>query len=129
MGEQANARAAFDAWREVYNTKRPHEAIGLDVPADRYRSSKRAMPDLIAPPDYEPAAQVRKADGSAASASTDDPFAVPRPSRSLASRTTDTDGIFELCYRRHVLAQLDLRQNIVQSVNHVPEHSSTLSPV
>ena len=49
--------------------------------------------------------------------------------RRVALRTTDTDGLFDLCYRSHVLAQVDLRQNIVQPVHHVPEQVSTLSPV
>lgn len=131
FGELDEAQLAFDTWREVYNTKRPHEAIGLDVPADRYRPSTRTMPNSIAPPDYEGEAQVRKADEygrirfNGRSIRCSKAFA----GRALALRTTDTDGIFDLCYRRHVLTQVDLRQNIVQPVNHVPEHPSTLSPV
>jgi transposase InsO family protein len=35
---------AFDTWRQVYNHERPHEALGLAVPADRYRPSPRAFP-------------------------------------------------------------------------------------
>jgi hypothetical protein len=47
----------------------------------------------------------------------------------VALRTTATDGVFNLCYRQHVLAQVDLRQNVVQPVRDVPEHLSTMSPV
>jgi len=122
------AQAAFDAWREVYNTKRPHEAIDLDVPADRYRPSRRSMPSLIAPPDYEPAAQVRKADEHGRIRFKRRVIRCSRAfaGRTLALRATGADGIFDLCYRHHVLAQVDLRQNIVQPVNHHPEHLSTL---
>jgi hypothetical protein len=49
--------------------------------------------------------------------------------RRVALRATDTDGLFDLCYRSHVLAQVDLRQNMAQPVHHVPEQVSTLSPV
>ena len=47
----------------------------------------------------------------------------PRPSagRYLALRATDTDGVFDLCYRRHVPSQVDLRKNIVKPVHHVSE--------
>ena len=125
------AQAAFDAWREVYNRKRPHEAIGLETPSRRYRMSPRTMPDAIAPPDYEPQAQVRKVhDGGWISfkgrqINCSKAFV----GRRLALRATDQDGLFDLCYRRHVLAQVDLRQDSVKPVLDVPEHLSTLSPV
>jgi transposase InsO family protein len=35
---------ALDAWRAVYNLERPHQALGMEVPADRFRPSSRAMP-------------------------------------------------------------------------------------
>ncbi len=42
LTDLARAQHAFDAWRQIYNAHRPHEAIGMDVPADRYRVSPRA---------------------------------------------------------------------------------------
>lgn len=125
------AQAAFDTWRTIYNERRPHEAIAMAVPADRYRPSERIMPERIDPPDYETEAQVRKADHlgrvlfKGRKIRCSKAFAGQR----LALRATDTDGLFNVCYRRRVLAQLDLRQNIVQTVHHVPEHPFTLSPV
>ena len=125
------AQAAFDAWREVYNCKRPHEAIGLDTPSRRYRMSPRPLPTSIDPPDYEPQAKVRTVhDGGWISfkgrqINCSKAFV----GRRLALRATDTDGLFDLCYRRHLLAQVDLRQEIVKSVLDVPEHPSPLSPV
>jgi transposase InsO family protein len=125
------AQAAFDAWREVYNRKRPHEALGLETPSRRYRMSPRSMPKAIAPPDYEPQAQVRTVhDGGWISfkgrqINCSKAFV----GRRLALRATDQDGLFDLCYRRHVLAQVDLRQDSAKTVLDVPEHLSTLSPV
>jgi transposase InsO family protein len=125
------AQRAFDAWRTVYNTKRPHEAIKLDTPVSRYQVSRRSMPEAITPPDYEPQALVRKVDQNGR-------FAfkgrIHRASKAFAGkqivlRATNHDGLFDLCYRRHLLAQLDLRQGKVKSVHHVPKHPSTLSPV
>ena len=43
--------------------------------------------------------------------------------------TPHTDGVFDLCYRSHILAQVDLRQNITQTVLDVPEQASSNSPV
>lgn len=127
----AEAQADFDAWRPIYNTIRPHEGIGLLTPDTRYRMSSRSMPEAIAPPDYEPQAQVRKADPNGLihfkgrRLRTSKAFAGKR----LAIRSTNQDGVFDICYRRHVLTQIDLRQGAVKPVHHVPEHPSTLSPV
>jgi putative transposase len=45
---------AFDTWRNIYNVKRPHQALDLDVPASRYRPSRRSMPDQLPQPEYQP---------------------------------------------------------------------------
>jgi transposase InsO family protein len=125
------AQAAFEAWREVYNAKRPHEALEHKTPSSRYAMSPRAMPEAVEPPDYEPQAHVRVVhDGGWISfkgrqVNCCKAFVGKR----LALRATDTDGLFDLCYRTHVLAQVDLRQNITQPVLDVPEQVSPLSPV
>ncbi|CAH0342428.1 hypothetical protein RHI9324_04151 [Rhizobium sp. CECT 9324] len=36
LSGQPQAQRAFDRWREIYNHHRPHEAIGMAVPASRY---------------------------------------------------------------------------------------------
>ena len=41
----AAAARALERWRHVYNRKRPHEGIGLAVPADRYTVSPRLLRD------------------------------------------------------------------------------------
>jgi len=41
-----DCRAFFDVFRERYNQERPHEALGMGVPAERYVPSQRAyLPD------------------------------------------------------------------------------------
>jgi transposase InsO family protein len=37
----------FDAWREDFNTERPHEALGNEVPAAIYQPSARSMPSRL----------------------------------------------------------------------------------
>jgi hypothetical protein len=34
-------QASLDTWRATYNTERPHEALGMQVPADLYAASPR----------------------------------------------------------------------------------------
>lgn len=124
------AQAAFDQWREVYNTRRPHEALGLATPASRYRMSPRAMPETISPAEYEPGVQTRMVQDGGWISFRNQPIRCSSAfkGRRLALRATDTDGLFDICYRSHTLAQIDLRRPH-QPVSHVPEQVSTLSPV
>jgi hypothetical protein len=45
-------QAQFDAFRWEYNTERPHEALQLETPASRYRSSPRPYPTRLPPVEY-----------------------------------------------------------------------------
>jgi transposase InsO family protein len=47
----------FDAWRDVYNLRRPHQALAYATPFSRYQPSSRRpasqLPDVEYGPDYE----------------------------------------------------------------------------
>lgn len=43
------AQHAFDGYRQTYNTDRPHDALGLDVPISRYHLSPRPYPETLPP--------------------------------------------------------------------------------
>ena len=51
--------SAFDDFRRSYNEERPHEALGMDTPAQHYHPSTRAMPKTAPEPDYPAEAAVR----------------------------------------------------------------------
>jgi transposase InsO family protein len=51
---------AFDAFRRGYNEDRPHEALGQQPPARRYRPSPRPYPRRVASPEYGPGTTVRR---------------------------------------------------------------------
>jgi transposase InsO family protein len=52
FGSLREVQRAFDRWRESYNHERPHEALGLNVPASRYRPSPRTYPESLPPIEY-----------------------------------------------------------------------------
>lgn len=52
--------ADCEAWRLVYNTQRPHEGLGDDVPVSRWRPSDRRRPAALPEVAYEPGAVLRK---------------------------------------------------------------------
>ena len=55
-----DVQRCFDDWRHVYNHRRPHESLGMQVPASRYCISTRAMPSKLPPVEYAPGDMVRR---------------------------------------------------------------------
>jgi len=45
-------QARFDSFRRVYNHERPHQALGLQPPAQHYHHSPRSYPVALADPAY-----------------------------------------------------------------------------
>lgn len=55
-----DAQKKFDVFRECYNNERPHEAIGMNVPADIYHASTRKFPDKLREWAYPDGFELRK---------------------------------------------------------------------
>lgn len=54
FADLVQAQAALDRWRSIYNHQRPHEALGLQVPMQRYCSSPRNYRAALPPIEYAP---------------------------------------------------------------------------
>jgi transposase InsO family protein len=59
-GQQRRTRQ----WCREYNFERPHEALGMAVPADHYRKSRRKMPGRLVPWEYPQAWESRLVKGN-----------------------------------------------------------------
>lgn len=55
-----HAQNEFDKFRYCYNYERPHESLGLDVPAKHYKESKRRYIETPKEPEYDIGKQLRK---------------------------------------------------------------------
>ncbi len=66
MRDLAHSQKEFDRWRDVYNTARPSEALGMRVPAACYKPSERSYPETMPSLEFSPDDQVRRVnhDGS-----------------------------------------------------------------
>ena len=53
-------QARFDRWRHTFNVERPHEALGMQRPAERYRPSARRYTEHPAPFAYPGHYEVRR---------------------------------------------------------------------
>lgn len=101
----------FDAWREIYNCERPHEALGLDVPASRYQVSPRAFPERLPQIEYPEGTVVRKVERNGIITIRGQAYFVGEAFRSLqvALRSTTTDGVFEVYFLHQKIASLDMK--------------------
>src|SRR5262245_57418198 len=59
-------QAAFSRFQVVYNEERPHEGIGMKVPAELYDRSRRELPSRLSTHEYPAEYEVRRVrtDGS-----------------------------------------------------------------
>jgi len=103
----------FDHWREMYNHERPHQAIAMAVPADRYQPSPRSFPEQLPPILYDPADKVRKVDSSGKISCFGHTFRVGKAFRSypVAIRPADVDGDFDVFFCHQPIARISLRED------------------
>jgi transposase InsO family protein len=104
-------QARLDAWRLVYNLERPHEALGLAVPASRYRVSSRSFPERLPPVEYGPQDAVRKVQSEGWISFRGREFRLSKAFRGecVALRPTSRDGIWEVVFCDQSIAQIDFK--------------------
>ncbi|TKJ28941.1 MAG: IS481 family transposase [Chloroflexi bacterium B3_Chlor] len=103
----------FDQWRYVYNFQRPHEALGMLVPASRYAESPREFPESLPPIEYSPGAQVRKVQIGGEIYFHNRTFNVGKAFRGsrVALRPTLSEGVFDVFFCHEEVAQIDLKEH------------------
>ena len=109
----AVAQRAFDAWRDVYNTQRPHDGLDGAVPLDRYRPSLRDFSNTIQPFDYGEGQLVRKVQSNGVVSLLGRLLSVGTAftGKSVAFRPTERDGVFTAFFRHQAIKTVDLNAN------------------
>lgn len=109
----AHAQQVFDAYRLEFNTERPHDALGLDVPAQHYRPSQRRMPETLREPEYDAGKTLRKVNCKG--------YVSIRQQRYYLSETfvgkylelvQKDEQLVELCYGNFVVARIDTDERL-----------------
>ena len=128
-----HAARHLDRWRGVYNTERPHQALEMLTPIDRYAVSPRRYRPIIAPFDYTPDDQLRRVPSDTRISFKGQRWRVPKAFKGklVAVRPTHADGLYDVVFRTTNIAAIDLRRQNRQSqpVTDVPEQVSPMSPV
>lgn len=112
FAELGECQRAFDRWRGVYNHERPHQALDLATPGERYRQSRRSFPETLPPIEYGAGDVVRKADKEGDISFKARRVRLGRAFRGepIALRPTSDDGVFSIHFCTHRIGTLDLRE-------------------
>jgi len=114
FADLAGCQEAFDPWRAVYNLERPHAALGLATPASRYHVSPRSFPEQLPAIEYGSQDKVRRVQAQGEISFQGHSFRVSKAFRGypVALRATSRDGLWEVFFLSHRIAQLDLREAV-----------------
>jgi transposase InsO family protein len=114
-------QCAFDRWRHVYNHQRPHQALGMATPAERYRPSSRSFPETLPPIEYGPDDMVRKAnqDGDIHFKGRRVRLGKPFRGQPVALRATLEDGVYGIHFCAQQIGSLDLTAAAAAACGHV----------
>jgi transposase InsO family protein len=107
----AEYQRRFDIWRLTYNLERPHEALGMAVPASRYRVSSRSFPERLPAVEYGPGDVVRKVQSQGWISFRGRGFRLSKAFRGerVALRPTNSEGIWEVVFCDQRIAQINVK--------------------
>lgn len=110
FADLGTAAEALARWRGVYNLERPHEALGMVPPVERYTPSPRAYAETPAPFEYGPGDRTRRVQQGGRISFEGRTLRVPKAFRGkeVALRPTDTEGCFNVFFRRQHIITVDL---------------------
>jgi transposase InsO family protein len=102
---------AFDCWRDVYNHRRPHQALNLSTPGERYRMSPRTFPEQLPQIEYGPDDLVRKVDQDGFISFKNRSIRIGKGFRRqpIALRATTEDSVFSAHFCTQRIGTIDLR--------------------
>ncbi|MGT2470405.1 IS481 family transposase [Paraburkholderia terrae] len=108
----AHVQQELDRWRQVYNTERPHEALGMATPLTRYACSLRRMPDRLPEPEYGSGDEVLQVNASGVVRVRGEKVKLSIALKGLqvaARPSAEEDGVIELWFAHQRVAKLDLK--------------------
>lgn len=103
------AQCGFDRYRTEYNEDRPHEALGMQVPAERYEPSKRAYPETLPEIEYGPDTKVRRVDVTGHLSFQGKEYRVGKGLRGelVGLKPTEQDVVWDVYFCQHVIGRIN----------------------
>lgn len=108
--EISECQRLLDRWRVSYNTERPHEALGMRVPAECYSVSEREFPERVREWEYSPSDVVRKVQQGGIISYRNKEWRVGKAFKGqrVEIRPTKEDGKLNVFFRDFKIARIDL---------------------
>jgi len=102
-----HAQEAFDGWRGTYNLVRPHEALGMAVPATKYACSVRPYPERLPEVEYAPGETLRRVRPNGLIKYGGESWLVGEAfsGEVVAIRPNSLDGVLSICYGPHAVSE------------------------
>ena len=111
LADLGQAQKSFDLWRDLYNHHRPHQGIGMAVPASRYTPSPRPFPSRLPEPVYDAGEIVRRVGSSKAYLSFKGRhWRMPKAfcKETVAIRPLERDGLYGVFFGATRIAEIDI---------------------
>jgi transposase InsO family protein len=111
FADNAQAQRAFDHYRQRYNSERPHEALGMAVPLQRYRVSVIPYPERLPVVEYLSGDRVYKVGRNARIEVHRRRVKIGKAfiGQRIALRPKAEDGCFAVWFSRFEIGEIDLR--------------------
>lgn len=108
------AQEGFDWWQKKYNEERPHEAIGNEVPVNRYRCSKIAYCEDLAPIEYDKSIAVRKVQQNGIIHFKGKEYRVGQAfyGHHVGLKESETEGLMDVFFCHQRVVKIDLRYSV-----------------
>ena len=116
------AQREFERWRNVYNFQRPHEALGMGVPATRYEVSHRRFQMELGEIEYAPGDLVKKVKCKGEITWRNQTYYIGNAfaGEVVALRPTRQDHCWEVYFCHQRLGRIDLRQKANSKHHYLP---------
>ena len=110
FADLTHAQEAFDRWRDLYNTERPHDALAGGVPIERFAPSPRDYSDAVMPFEYASDDTLRRVQQKGELSFKGRLVKVSKAfaGKIVALRPTRTDGIIDIFFRHQKIRTIDL---------------------
>ncbi len=108
--------AAVAEFQSTYNNRRPHEALGMQRPRERYQASPRRYQEQPLAWEYPAGSDVRRVNGNGAIAEAGRKWFVCEALAGQVVRVERFDGKLLVSYRHMYIREIDLRRGTTQAL-------------
>ncbi len=117
-----HTQQALDQWRTIYNTERPHEALGMEVPLKRYRPSLRSYNPQLGEIQYAAQDEIRKVKSKGEITWRNRTYFIGKAfvGEPVGLKPTREEHLFDVYYCHQRLGQIDLRKQAKSKHHYLP---------